>query len=39
MTHLKINPAVLASEWSYPEIFEAFYFLRLQYLIEAPGGA
>jgi hypothetical protein len=33
------NPAKMAAEWSPSEVYEAFYFLRLKYLLDAPGGA
>jgi len=36
---LNIPPAVMAATWSYDEVFEAYLYLRLQYLREGPGGA
>ncbi len=38
-TNLGIPPAVLESQWSMDEVLEAYMFLRLKYLREAPGGA
>jgi hypothetical protein len=37
-TELKMNPSQMAATWAPAEVSEAFFFLRLKYLKEAPGG-
>jgi hypothetical protein len=34
-----LRPAEMASTWDPHEVSEAYYYLRLRYLREAPGGA
>ncbi len=38
-TNMHIMPSQLTAEWSFPEVYEAYYYLRLKYLKDAPGGA
>jgi hypothetical protein len=38
-TEYKLNPAEMATTWSPDEVYEAFFYLRLAYLRNAPGGA
>lgn len=35
----KLKPAQMSATWDFNEVFEAYYYLRLKYLREAPGGA
>lgn len=37
-TEMNISPSQMAATWSFEEVYESYFYLRLKYLRDAPGG-